>query len=304
VDHQTEGLSLTMENITLIIGASGLLGSAIYRKFKASRQVYGTFFKSQISNDKNLIRLDATDATKLLTLIRDLSPSTVINCMGLTSVELCEASPELCSQLNTEIPMRLSQLSNSVNFRLIHISTDHFASAENRPRTESEPVFPINTYGYSKLLAENLILDNNPNALILRTNFFGHSRTGGRSLLDFALEGLISKSQLTGFADVLFSPVGVGKIAEFLLDERSISTQGILNFSSNEVISKFDFLTQIARIQKIDEKRVVRGLIRESDLTVARPNYLALEPSKLLYEVGFVMPSVEQMLIEEIKSHD
>lgn len=293
-----------MENVTLIIGASGLLGSAIYRKFKVSKQVYGTFFQSQISSDKNMIRVDATDPTKLRTLICDLSPSTVINCMGLTSVELCETRPELCSQLNTEIPMRLSQLSTSLNFRLIHISTDHFASAENRPRTESEPVFPINNYGYSKLLAEKLILDYNPNALILRTNFFGHSRTGRRSLLDFALEGLSTKKQLTGFSDVYFSPVGVGKIADFLLDKRSICTKGILNFSSNEVISKFDFLTHISRIQKIDEKKVVRGLIRESELIVARPNYLALEPARLRHQVGYAIPSIEQMLIEEINSHD
>jgi dTDP-4-dehydrorhamnose reductase len=165
-------------------------------------------------------------------------------------------------------------------------------------------VFPINAYGFSKLLAEKLILNYNPNALVLRTNFFGHSKTGRRSLLDFALEGLSSKRQLIGFSDVLFSPVGVGTIADFLFDKRSTSARGILHFSSNEVISKFDFLTQIARIQKIDERQVLPGLIKESVLTVTRPNYLALEPSGLLHDIGYAMPSIEQMLIQEIKSYD
>ena len=289
-----------MGDITLIIGASGLLGSIIYNKFKSSNKVFGTYFRSIGTSDGNLRYLDACDQSQLSDLIRDMSPSTIINCMGLTSVELCEMRPEASWKLNSEIPMRLAQISSLMGARLIHISTDHYASKKSQPRTESDSVFPINQYGYSKLQAERFILEYNSNALILRTNFFGYARSEGKSLLNFAVKALDSQKEIVGFTDVLFSPVGASEIANFLLDQSSIGITGILNFASREVISKFDFLTLVSRIQGYSDRHISRGSIVNSELTAQRPNYLALDSTRLLSEIGYDLPSLETMLRTEM----
>ena len=291
-----------MENRTLIIGGTGLLGSIIYKKFQGSNQVFGTYFQSHGTSDNNLSYLDASNLTQLSDLIREISPSTIINCMGLTSVELCEMRPEASWKLNAEIPMRLAQISSLMDARLIHISTDHYASKKSQPRTESDSVVPINQYGYSKLQAERFILEYNPDALILRTSFFGCAIGRGKSLLDFALKALDSQKEVVGFTDVFFSPVGANEIADFLLDKRSIAIKGILNFASREVISKFDFLTLVARIQNYSDRQISRGSIVKSELPVVRPNYLALDSNHLLNEVGYSLPSIETMLRTEINS--
>jgi dTDP-4-dehydrorhamnose reductase len=289
-----------MKDRTLIIGATGLLGSIIYKKFQSSNQVFGTYFRSIGISDSNLYCLDASDLSHLSGLIRDVSPSTIINCMGLTSVELCEMRPEASWKLNAEIPMRLAQISSFMGIRLIQISTDHYASNKIQPRTESDSVFPINQYGYSKLQAEQFILHYNPNALILRTNFFGHARSEGKSLLDFALKALDSQKEVVGFTDVFFSPVGASEIAKFLLDEKSIGIKGVLNFASREVISKFDFLTLVSSMQGYSDRHISRGSIVKSELTVVRPNYLALDSTRLLSAVGYHLPSIEIMLHNEM----
>jgi len=289
-----------MGDITLIIGASGLLGSIIYNKFKSSNKVFGTYFRSIGTSDGNLRYLDACDQSQLSDLIRDMSPSTIINCMGLTSVELCEMRPEASWKLNSEIPMRLAQISSLMGARLIHISTDHYASKKSQPRTESDSVIPINQYGYSKLQAERFILEYNSNALILRTNFFGYAKGEGKSLLNFAVKALDSQKEIVGFTDVLFSPVGASEIANFLLDQSSIGITGILNFASREVTSKFDFLTLVSRIQGYNDRYISRGSIVNSELTVVRPNYLALDSTRLLSEIGYDLPSLEAMLRTEM----
>ena len=204
-----------MEDKTLIIGATGLLGSIIYKRFQCSNQVFGTYFRSTGISDSNLHFLDASDLSRLSGIIRDMSPSVIINCMGLTSVELCEMRPEASWKLNAEIPMRLAQISSLTGARLIHISTDHYASKNNKPRTESETVTPINQYGHSKLQAERFILEYNSNALILRTNFFGYARGEGKSLLNFALKALDSDKEIVGFTDVFFHLLAQVKLLVF-----------------------------------------------------------------------------------------
>jgi dTDP-4-dehydrorhamnose reductase len=289
-----------MKDRTLIIGATGLLGSIIYKRFQSSNQVFGTYFKSIEIGDRNLHYLDARDLSQVSGLIRDISPSVIINCMGLTSVELCEMRPEASWKLNAEIPMHLAQISSSIGARLVHISTDHFASKIDKPRTESDSVIPINQYGYSKLHAERFILQYASNALILRTNFFGYARGEGKSLLNFALKALDSKKEIIGFTDVFFSPVGASEIANFLLDQSSIGITGILNFASREVASKFDFLTLISRIQGYSDRHISRGSIVNSELTAQRPNYLALDSTRLLSDIGYDLPSLETMLRTEM----
>ena len=292
-----------MENRTLVIGATGLLGSTIFKRLHGTSQLFGTCYRSIGSSGGNLHYLDASDLSRLSSLIKEITPSTIINCMGMTSVELCEMRPEASWKLNAEIPMRLAQISNLMGARLIHISTDHYDSKKIQPRTESDSVVPINQYGYSKLQAEQYILEYNPDALVLRTNFFGYARSEGKSLLNFALKALASQKEVVGFTDVFFSPVGASEIAKFLLDGKSIGIKGVLNFASREVISKFDFLTLVSRIQGHSDRHISRGSIVTSDLTVVRPNYLALDSTRLISEVGYELPSIEVMLRYEM-NHD
>ena len=289
-----------MENRALIIGATGLLGSIIFKKFQGISQVSGTYFRSIGTSDSNLHYLDASDLSQISNLIKEISPSTIINCMGLTSVEICEMRPEASWSLNAEIPMRLAQICSFMGIRLVHISTDHYASKKVQPRTESDSVIPINQYGYSKLQAERYILNFNANALILRTNFFGCSLNGKKSLLNFALKASDSQKEVVGFTDVFFSPVGASEIANFLLDEKSTAIKGVLNFASREVISKYDFLTLVSKIQGYSDKHISRGSIVNSELTVVRPNYLALDSTRLLSEVGYDLPPIESMLRNEM----
>ena len=74
----------------------------------------------------------------------------------------------------------------------------------------------------------------------------------------------------------------------------------MLNFASREVISKYDFLTLASKIQGYSDKHISRGSIVNSELTVVRPNYLALDSTRLLSEVGYDLPPIESMLRNEM----
>jgi dTDP-4-dehydrorhamnose reductase len=290
------------EEKNLILGATGLLGAIIFKELSRVSETQGTRFNSGIQEGVALHQVDLSDLNELKSLITRVSPTRIINCVGLASVEECENRPEASWKLNTEIPWRLAQISSSHGMQLVHISTDHFMSKESNPRTESANVWPVNNYGLSKIESENLVKRYNPNALILRTNFFGHTVGSSRSLLDFALKALNSKEKLMGFSDVYFSPVGATEIAKFLLDPRSKEVSGVLNFSSKEVITKFEFLRMVARCRGVDQTAVIPAFILGSDLRVRRPNYLALDSTRLRHELGYSLPTLEAMLESEIET--
>jgi dTDP-4-dehydrorhamnose reductase len=250
-----------------------------------------------------MILLDAADELKVHQLVGSLKPSKIINCLGLTNVEECEKRPEASWKLNAEIPILLSRLSMEISAQFAHISTDHFFSELNNPRSESTSVTAVNQYGFAKLAAENTILRENPTALILRTNFFGYSNKVDKSILNFAMNAFNLDKQINGFEDVIFSPVGISEIANFLSSANFEKIFGLLNFATDHPISKYEFLRLVGQIMGVSGSNVKRSSITSSGLTVRRPNYLALSPARLIDDLGYVIPSLRAMLEKEINSH-
>ena len=285
----------------LIFGASGLLGSRVFSSFSNTFETFGTFFRSSIISTSKMLELDATNKFKIRQMVIDLKPSRIINCLGLTNVEECESRPEASWKLNSEIPIFLSRLSSEIGADFVQISTDHFHSEFRLPRPESTAMTAINHYGFTKLSADNIILQENPTALILRTNFFGYSGKADKSILNFAINAFDFQQQISGFEDVIFSPVGVSEIAKFLSSDQSREIHGLLNFVTEHPISKYDFLKLVGQTMGYTGTNVQRSSIASSNLSVPRPNYLALSPTRLIHDLGYEIPSLEAMVENEIK---
>jgi dTDP-4-dehydrorhamnose reductase len=284
----------------LVLGASGLLGSHVFEVFSKRTDTIGTYLNSTEPLNEKMYLLNASNREDLVSFILDTAPTLVINCLGLTDVEDCEMRPEANWMLNAAVPIRIAKLSKIENIKFIHISTDHFYSDMSTPRTETDHMTPINQYGYSKFFAEKSILSINPNALVLRTNFFGHSNNGRRSILDFALAAFLNDQVIYGFEDVVFSPVGIREISKFLTSQNAERATGILNFSSARPLSKYEFMLLVARTIGVSESKVLRSEISSSNLKVRRPSYLALDPGRLTNEFSHLLPTIETMVKEEI----
>ena len=284
----------------LIFGASGFLGSRIFEVLSDNWDTFGTFHNASMPQSNKMRKVNLSEEAEMLRVIEEIKPSHIINCSGLTNVEKCELLPEVSWKLNSEIPFRLAKFSADFDIRFIHISTDHFESPKNIPRSESDHSYGINQYGFTKILAEKLVLSQNPASLVLRTNFFGTSNGKNLSLLNFAMSRIQKGIQIDGFDDVIFSPVSIGQICNFLISHNIADTKGILNFASDEPISKYDFMVLVANAMGRPEAEIVRSSIESSNLTVKRPNYLALNPTRLHQELDFALPGIVEMIHTEI----
>ena len=285
----------------LVVGSTGLLGSRISRVLSDDYEVTCTHNKNSPLPGFQSFNLDLTNFDEIEKFFTRNDFDLVINCAGLTSVEACEIRPEAAWQLNATLPYHLAVLSKKFDARFIHVSTDHFQSDLNKPRDEKVAVWPINQYGYTKMAGEKFVLQFNESATVIRTNFFGLTVNGSHSLLDFLVSRLSKNEGITGFEDVHFSPLGVMTLVSVISEIAKRDFPGLINAAGNEAISKLDFARMVANLTKKDQSLVSTGSVSTLGGAVSRPNFLALDGSKLASSLAFNLPSIESMLKIELQ---
>lgn len=98
------------------------------------------------------------------------APRVLINAAAYTAVDKAEDDAETARQVNGAAAGALAQACADVGARIIQLSTDYvFSGEKSSPYVENDETGPQSEYGRSKLLGEQLVQQNNANAVILRT---------------------------------------------------------------------------------------------------------------------------------------
>lgn len=235
----------------LILGISGMLGSAMFRLFseKATHEVWGTLrnknslsFFNQDHHARIVSDVDVLNLTTLVTILERVKPDYVVNCIGLVK-QLAEVDdPLVALPINALLPHHLARLCALSGSRLLQISTDCVFSGNKGNYTEDDISDATDLYGKSKYIGEV----NYPNALTIRTSIIGHELQSQHSLVDWFLSQKVScngytKAVFSGFPTVVLS----GIIHDFILTNPSLN--GVYHVAASP-ISKFDLLELIASV--------------------------------------------------------
>jgi dTDP-4-dehydrorhamnose reductase len=286
----------------LVLGSTGLLGSHVASLLKSKYKVSGTHLRNPANPDIESHKIDITNFNEIEELIRTGKFHLIINCIGLTNIEECDRRPEAAWQINATLPFYLAKASHLNDVKFIHISTDHYSSDMQQPRSEDVKFIPLNHYGYSKISGEGFVTQENPSALVLRTNFFGLSRKSNHSLLDFLVQKLLRDEPFEGFEDVIFNPLGVTELSRLILKLADTSLNGIFHTAGERPVSKYEFAVEVAACLNITPTRLTKGSMKSIQTWVKRPNYLALDSTKLQQNLGIIPKSMSAMLREELKT--
>jgi len=116
--------------------------------------------------------LDICDEARVREVFERERWRVVVNAAGWTDVDAAERDEAAATRVNAEGPRLLAQECARSGAVLIHFSTDYvFDGADARPRGTSEPTGPINAYGRSKALGEELVAQSGCRSLIVRTSW-------------------------------------------------------------------------------------------------------------------------------------
>lgn len=277
----------------IVLGATGMLG---YEVFKICLQrgldVHGIVRNKELlvsklgQNAELSLHLidDIRDFQHLSNLVGEISPSHIINCIGIVKQSILSENYYESVSINSLLPHQLANICEKIGCRLIHISTDCVFDGRKGMYLEDDLPNADDLYGKSKHLGEV----NYGNNITLRTSIIGHeilNRCHG--LVEWFLS---QKESVNGFNKAFFSGFTTLELTKIIIEqiiEKNIPP-GLYHVAA-ERISKYDLISKINRIYN---KKT--SILPSEDLIIDR----SLNGERFNNISGYVIPSWEQLIFE------
>ena len=270
-----------MRKKILITGGSGLLAlnwaSQVCQDFDVILGLHDREINLKGVESLNISLESENEFFKSVDIIK---PDLVVHTAGMTNVDQCEAFPELANKINYEAAKFVSDVCLKNNIDLIFISTDHLFDGSVPNVSENHVKNPLNCYGRTKSLGEDYILLNNPNALIIRTNFYGWGTSYRQSFSDFVIDNLRKEKNIILFNDVFYTPILIETLVETVMELYYNNATGIFNVVGKSRVSKLEFGLALAKVFGLNLDLIKEGSIKGNKELVKRPKDLSLSNSK------------------------
>ncbi len=244
---------------------------------------------------RELVKLGAKPFDPLDQFLPD-APATVIHAAAMTNVDECEEHANHAIYANVNLVRDVVRLLRPDD-RLVYLSTDFVFDGRNGPHHEkSESFGPLNIYGATKWLGEKLVRESGLKHTVIRTTGLYGLYPDRPTFLDWLLAKFaagerfdVDDSHFTTMTDVKELARVIWQCAS---DDKFAPTT--MNVSSGEVMNKYRFAKQVARIWGYDENLT---LPYPHNAPARRPRYGGLE-NWFMKALGYTMKSTEQSLKE------
>ncbi|MBL4759650.1 MAG: SDR family oxidoreductase [Mariprofundaceae bacterium] len=280
----------------LVTGASGLLGHALCQHLVSTgHEVTGVVHSHSLDvSGANEHKLDLLDGNVAADLVRKETYDVVVHCAGLTNVDACESDEEKAVQVHARVAKDLAKACKEVGGKMVYISTDHLWDGSKPMVDEAEPARPMNAYARTKLEGERRVLIQNPESLVVRTNFFGPGRSWRASLSDWIVTELSQGHVIKAFTDVYFTPIGLSRLCPTIVDLVEQGAEGVFNVVGSERISKYEFAVRLAQKLDLSGDLIEKGSVSDARLGAPRPRDMSLTTDKISDFLNKPMPTIDE----------
>lgn len=234
--------------------------------------------------------LNIADAQEVSNLLTKQKFDVVINCAAYTAVDKAESENELAFKVNAEGAGNLAKSCKLSGAKFVHISTDFiFDGTLARPLLESDSTNPLSVYGASKLEGEKQVIQNNPDALIIRSSWVYSSF--GNNFVKTILKLCKERESLNIIFDQIGTPTYARDLADVIL--KIVMNEewkpGIYNYSNEGAASWYDFAVAIRDIAGLKTK-ILPIETHQYPTPAVRPKYSVLNKEKIKETFGLEIP--------------
>lgn len=280
----------------LVLGSSGILGNYLYNFLKKDYKVFNSGLRKR--------KFNLLSFNKLKNFIIKIKPDIIINCSAITNIDNCQIDKKNAYNVNYVIVKNLISIIKKFNFqtKIIQISTDQFYDNKNKKFNNENVNQLINYYCKTKYLAEKICVKNK--LVVLRTNFFGFSKSKNQSFSDWIFNSFKSKKKFYLLSDVYFSPLNLDTLCKMIkkVIKNIKYTQGVFNLGSKDCMSKKQFAITFAKQCNIYNKNY--KLINSSKLfNINRPKLMCMNVSKFEKKFKVKLPSTYNQILNEVKNY-
>jgi len=285
----------------IVTGGSGDLGQALIPKLVSDGFNCISISKKSSRNKlvKN-IKCDITNFRRLNLVINKFKPDIIIHLAGLTGNIACETNPKKAFLTNVFGTLNILKSSIKLKPKIIFISTGEIYGKTKNKVNENALPKPVNIYGITKMLSENLILnystDYKTPAVILRFSYCydeNFTKRGFSSMFKKAISG--EKIQIFG-GDQILDLLHFDDAVHAILKSITYNKTEIFNIGSGKSQSLISIINKLKKIMNNDVNytlRPYRGFeVRTCKLNInkAKKN-LKFKPSTKLDDILYKMVS-------------
>lgn len=295
-----------------VTGANGLLGQHLIRqlvnegKFNIhasgkgpSRLAYGA------GNGVTYHQLDLTDFKKTQSLVEKISPHIIIHAGAITQPNDCVTDKTNCWKVNVGATRILTKAAQKTKSYFIYISTDFVFDGTEGPYDETASPNPINDYGESKLLAEEIVEMSGLHWAIVRTVLvYGGKVPGGRpNFIQWVKDKMTAKEKIKVVDDQLRTPTYVEDLAKGIILVLLKHVKGIYHISGREICTPYQMALIVAKEMDADPALIEPVTAATFIEPARRPLKTGFIITKAVKELGYVPVKLEEGIRRVLDLH-
>jgi dTDP-4-dehydrorhamnose reductase len=258
-----------------ILGAKGMLGSALVNEFTGKHEV------TALSRDEFDIS-SAESIAKVLTSDIDV----IINAAGWTDIDAAEADPDRAMANNAKPLASLADIADIMGMTLVHFSSEHvFSGRGSGGNNETEKTEPLSVFGRAKEQAEQFALEDNGKTYLIRTSRLfgapGTSENAKQCFVDEVIRKAQSEGKVSAVHDEVASPTYASDVARSVRELiENKKPYGIYHIVNAGTATWYQLAAKAVELSGL--KAEVNAIARRDEpLAAARPRYGMLLNTKL-----------------------
>jgi len=252
----------------LIVGASGLVGSALAREFSPHCRVLGTFCHDAVPD---FVHLDLRDQSEVGSLLRSVRPDVVLCPAAEPNVELCEMEPLATRQVNVAGLQNLIEATAEVGAFLVYFSSEYVFDGKCGPYSEDDVCNPLNEYGWQKMECERMITSQLDRHIIARISGVYDWEKQNKNFVIRLIKCLGSGLTLNVPFDQVITPTYAPQLARIVRELVEGDHQGCFHLSGSLPLPRTEFAGLIATVFDLNPCFIVPVPTSRLGLRAARP---------------------------------
>lgn len=264
----------------LITGGTGQLGYDIIKELINRNE------KDYLAPSSK--EMDITNQKQVEKIILNYKPDIIFHCAAYTAVDKAEEDRENCYNVNVNGTKNIVEVAEKINAKVVYISTDYVFDGTKEGIYEiDDKTNPINYYGYTKLMGEEVVKKLKDYLIVRISWVFG---INGKNFVKTMLNLAETKTELSIVSDQIGSPTYTKDLSKLLLDMIENNKKGLFFATNEDFCSWYEFAEYIFKINNINIK-LNKVLTKDYKTLAKRPLNSKLSKNKLDEEGLTRLPS-------------
>ncbi len=210
---------------------------------------------SSLSSQLTYLQLELTSPKEVLHAVQSFLPDIIIHAAAITQVDDCELNKEVCYSVNVDGTALLIAAAEQVKSRFCYLSTDFVFDGVSGPYKEEDQATPINYYGETKKIAEDILTASSLSWSIARTVLlYGKADHITRSnFIYWVKDNLEAGINIRVVNDQLRTPTYIPDFVDGIIKIAESGAEGVYHISGEEVMTPYDMAIAVAEYLQLDK---------------------------------------------------